>query len=307
MYDLADRLEPFLLLARSTKGAAAAKIIVDATAAPGVYVFSELLDLPNIQELANDPTYESHHGLLRLFAFGTLADYETNSSSYPSLLPAHILKLKQLTLVSLALQHRSLTYDQLLTSLKLESIRQLEDLIIDVIYAGLLGGKMHHNEKVLHIDWVAGRDLAEQELVNVQQSLQNWCITAESLLSALDQQIDHVRYTSNMEAQQSSEYRSTRDTEYASIAAHMRASKSSGWAGGLGGGSAGSGRGGSGHGHGLPAGSGIFTNPAMTNEALLAAVAGGGSGGASGGRILTRNLSSHEDLAGSRSSKRARD
>lgn len=33
MADLHSRLEPFLLLARSTRGAAAAKVIVDATAA----------------------------------------------------------------------------------------------------------------------------------------------------------------------------------------------------------------------------------------------------------------------------------
>jgi hypothetical protein len=41
----------------------------------------------------------------------------------------------------------------------MKSIRELEDLIIDVMYAGLLGGKMHHDEKILHIDWVSGRDV----------------------------------------------------------------------------------------------------------------------------------------------------
>jgi COP9 signalosome complex subunit 7 len=33
------------------KGAAAAKLIQDATSAPAVFVFSELLELPNIQEV----------------------------------------------------------------------------------------------------------------------------------------------------------------------------------------------------------------------------------------------------------------
>ena len=46
------RLEPFLLMAKSAKGAAAAKLIQDATAAPGVFVFAELLELPNIQEVS---------------------------------------------------------------------------------------------------------------------------------------------------------------------------------------------------------------------------------------------------------------
>lgn len=38
------RLEPFLILAKSARGAAAAKLIAEATAAPGCYVFSELAD-----------------------------------------------------------------------------------------------------------------------------------------------------------------------------------------------------------------------------------------------------------------------
>lgn len=49
--NFAAKLEPFLLMAKSVKGAAAAKLIQDATSAPGVFVFSELLELPNIQEV----------------------------------------------------------------------------------------------------------------------------------------------------------------------------------------------------------------------------------------------------------------
>jgi COP9 signalosome complex subunit 7 len=45
------KLEPFLLIAKSVKGAAAAKLVQDATSAPGVFVFSELLEFPHIQEV----------------------------------------------------------------------------------------------------------------------------------------------------------------------------------------------------------------------------------------------------------------
>ena len=45
------RLEPFLLMAKSARGAAAAKLVQDATSASGVFVFSELLDLPSVQEV----------------------------------------------------------------------------------------------------------------------------------------------------------------------------------------------------------------------------------------------------------------
>jgi len=38
-------------MAKSAKGAAAAKLIESVTSAPGVFVFAELLDNPNIQEV----------------------------------------------------------------------------------------------------------------------------------------------------------------------------------------------------------------------------------------------------------------
>ena len=47
----ASKLEPFILMSKGAKGAAAAKLIQDATSAPGVFVFSELLDMPSIQEV----------------------------------------------------------------------------------------------------------------------------------------------------------------------------------------------------------------------------------------------------------------
>jgi COP9 signalosome complex subunit 7 len=48
---LAAKLEPFVLMSKSAKGAAAAKLILDATSAQGVYFFAELLDAPNIKEV----------------------------------------------------------------------------------------------------------------------------------------------------------------------------------------------------------------------------------------------------------------
>ena len=49
------KLEPFLLMSKSAKGAAAAKLILDATGSPGVFVFGELLDVPSIQEVRVRP------------------------------------------------------------------------------------------------------------------------------------------------------------------------------------------------------------------------------------------------------------
>lgn len=45
------KLEPFLLMSKSAKGAAAAKLVQDATTSPGLFVFAQLLELPNIKEV----------------------------------------------------------------------------------------------------------------------------------------------------------------------------------------------------------------------------------------------------------------
>jgi len=45
-------LEQFVLLAKNVKGAAAAELVKQVTEAPGIYVFGELLDMPNIKEVS---------------------------------------------------------------------------------------------------------------------------------------------------------------------------------------------------------------------------------------------------------------
>ena len=62
----AAKLEPFLLMSKSAKGAAAAKLIQDATSAPGVFVFAELLQLPNIQEVRPYPRHSPFPHLILL-------------------------------------------------------------------------------------------------------------------------------------------------------------------------------------------------------------------------------------------------
>lgn len=44
-------LEQFLLLAKSARGAAIVKLIKQVLEAPGIYVFGELLQMPNVQEV----------------------------------------------------------------------------------------------------------------------------------------------------------------------------------------------------------------------------------------------------------------
>lgn len=45
-------------------------------------------------------------------------------------------KLKHLTILTMATQKKTLPYDELMAELNLKNVRDLEDLIIEAIYAG---------------------------------------------------------------------------------------------------------------------------------------------------------------------------
>ncbi|KAI5992218.1 hypothetical protein EDD15DRAFT_2445403 [Pisolithus albus] len=187
--NFAARLEPFLLMSKSAKGAAAAKLIQDATAAPGVFVFAELLDMPNIQELSTNKQYEPYFSLLQLFSYRTYRYYLENKDSFPPLNSAQTTKLKYLSIVSLASERRILPYSLLLEELQMPTIRELEDLIIDAIYLDILRGKFDQKEQQLEIEYTMGRDLEPGQLEKVLAALQNWASTTASVLEALDMKL----------------------------------------------------------------------------------------------------------------------
>jgi len=186
------KLEPFLLMGKSVKGAAAAKLIQDATSAPGVFIFSELLGLPNIQELANNEQHKKAYTLLQLFAYKTYPDYLQYKDELPPLNQNQITKLKHLTIVSLAADRRILPYPDLLRTLDVSSVRELEDLIIDAIYLDLLQGKLDQKEEQFEVSYTMGRDLEPGKLEQVLAALNDWAATTSSVLATLDDKINII-------------------------------------------------------------------------------------------------------------------
>ncbi|KAG6817283.1 hypothetical protein H0H87_010625 [Tephrocybe sp. NHM501043] len=186
------KLEPFLLMGKGLKGAAAAKLIQDATSAPGVFVFSELLELPNIQELGKSEQYDKSLSLLQLFSYRSYQDYIEYKNKLPPLNEAQTIKLKHLSIVSLAADRRILPYADLLKALDMPTIRELEDLIIDAIYLDILRGKLDQKEQQLEVEYTMGRDLEPGKLEEVLAALQNWAETTSSVLATLDAKIQLI-------------------------------------------------------------------------------------------------------------------
>ncbi|ESO05273.1 hypothetical protein HELRODRAFT_78031 [Helobdella robusta] len=180
-----NHLEQFLLLAKTTKGAAAVELVKQALETPGIYVFGELLDAPNIIELASG-TNKIYYDLLTLFAYGTLLDYNKNRDKYPTLSKNQLQKLRHLTIVSLATKSKCLSYDVLLKELDFTNLRELEDLIIEVICVDIVRGKLDQKQQQLFVEYALGRDVRPEDVKYTIQVFDDWCQGCESVLHNIE-------------------------------------------------------------------------------------------------------------------------
>ena len=182
-------LEQFVLLAKTAKGAAALELIKQAIETPGVHVFGELLDMPNIKELENGPHSVYWH-TLNLFAFGTYRQYLANKEKYLELTSIQKKKLQHLTIVTLAEKTKCIPYSILLEELDVKNVRDLEDLIIEAVYADIIQGKLDQKNSQLEVDYAGlGRDVTPADARAVAETLAAWGQTCETVLACIEQQV----------------------------------------------------------------------------------------------------------------------
>ncbi|UKZ75909.1 COP9 signalosome complex subunit 7a [Trichoderma virens FT-333] len=150
-----NALEPFLALSKSaTSPRAAADLVTRATSAPNTFLFAELLQTPQIQALAASPEFTSYLTLLQIFSYGSYGTYNA-TPNLPALNDTQTLKLRQLSLLSLASDRSSLSYDALQNALGLSSVREVEDLVITAIYAGLLHATLDPARQAIQVSSIA--------------------------------------------------------------------------------------------------------------------------------------------------------
>ncbi|XP_062985058.1 COP9 signalosome complex subunit 7a isoform X1 [Elgaria multicarinata webbii] len=184
--------EQFLLLAKSARGAALASLIHQVLEAPGIYVFGELLDMPNVRELA-DSEFSPVFRLLTVFAYGTYSDYLAGEAgNLPPLTEAQKNKLRHLSVVTLASKLKCIPYSVLLEQLQLKNVRQLEDLVIEAVYADVLRGSLDQRNQRLEVDYSIGRDIRREELSAITHTLQEWCQGCEVVLSSIEEQVSRA-------------------------------------------------------------------------------------------------------------------
>ncbi|KVH97176.1 hypothetical protein Ccrd_000725 [Cynara cardunculus var. scolymus] len=133
----AEHIENFVKQASIIKGSssALANVIVEATSHPSLFAFSEILAVPNIIELQGTE-HSIYLDLLQMFAHGTWSEYKSNASNLPQLTRDQVLKLKQLTMLTLAEANKVLPYDVLMHELDVVNVRELEDFLINECMLG---------------------------------------------------------------------------------------------------------------------------------------------------------------------------
>lgn len=191
-------LEKYLSLASSLRTPEeAASLILSATGDPSLHVFAELLTAPNLAALQNT-IHHSSFDLLHLFAYQTYSDYADNKSRYPALSPLHERKLRRLSVITLAGRASTLSYDTLRRCLRLSSVRDVEDAVLDAIYAGLLRARLDPRLQTVEVLAAAGRDVPSRAgVADMHALLSNWAGSARDVVAAIDNTVAAMQSKTN--------------------------------------------------------------------------------------------------------------
>ncbi len=154
------------------------------------------MQTPQIQALAQSAEYTPHLRLLEIFSYGTYQTYTgAVDQQLPALNEAQTLKLRQLSLLTLARTPRSgLGYEALRAALGLPDARSLEDLVISAVYADLLSAQLDPRNQTVRVSAVSPlRDLEPGSAPAILAQLRAWSGRCEDTLADLEAQVEAIR------------------------------------------------------------------------------------------------------------------
>ncbi|PXF42423.1 COP9 signalosome complex subunit 7 [Gracilariopsis chorda] len=112
-------------------------------------------------------------------------------------------KLCTLTLVSLAYGDSELQYAQLREASAVSTIRQVEDVVIDAVYAGLLRARMNQQAGTVEVSAVEGRDVVILDGIEpMVNSLNGFLNRAGQVVSEIDSKIEFIATDTNRAKEQ---------------------------------------------------------------------------------------------------------
>ncbi|KAG5358603.1 COP9 signalosome complex subunit 7b [Yarrowia sp. B02] len=176
-------------------------LIQQALTSRHIFSFGELLDL---DEIANGPQDDPWIQTLKMFAYGTWAEYvaQKEAHSLPELSDKQATKLRQLSIISLITDDPSvqqegiLKYQDIEKAVGLGEESQLEDLAIDCIYRGLFQGRINSQLHLVEECRLGNveRDVSPAQAVEIEGALTELLNRSQSVLDELEESIKQVEH-----------------------------------------------------------------------------------------------------------------
>mmetsp|Transcript_34749 Transcript_34749/g.61147 ORF Transcript_34749/g.61147 Transcript_34749/m.61147 type:complete len:238 (+) Transcript_34749:90-803(+) len=180
-------LEQYLVLAKNARGKSCEALITQALSNPNTFVFGELLAVVRETDVGAE-----YLRLLEIFAYGTYTDYLAEQSRLPELTAAQQRKLKMLTLSTMAAQEHVLSFEMLQQQLHVLTVRELENMVIDSVYAGLLEAKIDHRSKSVQVMSAFGRDLPSEKVPDLLAKLKSFAVQVDNIERLVVGQLENL-------------------------------------------------------------------------------------------------------------------
>ena len=81
-------------------------------------------------------------------------------------------------------------------------VRELEDLIIDCIYSGLIVGRLDQRKALLEIRYCRGRDINQKAIGLMKNRLLSWLKATDEIIKQLENQQKNADYLTRQREQQ---------------------------------------------------------------------------------------------------------
>lgn len=104
------------------------------------------------------------------------------------------------------LLQKTLPYNVLQEYLDIPNVRELEDLIIEAFYQGILKGKLDQREQQLQVEYAMGRDLRPEQLDETINALKVWSDRTSTILNAIDTRIQQINDAMDTNQQERENY-----------------------------------------------------------------------------------------------------
>lgn len=180
--DMSDDIEQYLILAKGQRGRALQVLIGQVLSHKKIFTFGELLALESVQGLEGSE-FTSTLATLELFAYGSYLDYVNNRDAFFDLTSEQEYKLKQLSIVSMAQESRILNYTDLMAAIDISTTRELEKIIMDAIFSGILDARLNQKDALLRVKDYIGRDVRDVDLPLVHDRLETFKAQVSKLIA----------------------------------------------------------------------------------------------------------------------------